>query len=141
MFFDPEVLKQDTLVNADYPALVRAALQKRFPEAESRQDRKQLTALISSGAGYQLRDMVLRDPAVIGRTVPVRVPVDDEIDMLLKGVFRRDVPEAERRVSDRQIALDRRTSRRGPCRAALQHRVSDRPGTRANPSSRASAAP
>ena len=97
MFFDPEVLKQDTLVNADYPALVRAALQKRFPEAESRQDRKQLMALISSGAGYQLRDMVLRDPAVIGRTVPVRVPLDDEIDMLLKGVFRRDVPEAERR--------------------------------------------
>ena len=103
MFFDPEVLKQDTLVTADYPALVRAALQKRFPEAESRQDRKQLTALISSGAGYQLRDMVLRDPAVTGRTVPVWVPVDDEIDMLLKGVFRRDVPEAERRVSDRQI--------------------------------------
>jgi phosphate transport system permease protein len=104
VFFDPEALKQDTLVNADYPALVRAALQKRFPEAESRQDRKQLMALISSGAGYQLRDMVLRDPAVIGRTVPVRVPLDDEIDMLLKGVFRRDVPEAERRVSDRQIA-------------------------------------
>jgi phosphate transport system permease protein len=46
---------------------------------------------------------VLHDPAVIGRTVPVRVPVDDEIDMLLKGVFRRDVPEAERRITDRQI--------------------------------------
>ena len=36
--------------------------------------------------------------------------------------------------------LDRRTGRRGPRRAALQHRVPDRPGTRANPSSRASAA-
>ncbi len=104
VFFDAEVLKQDTLVNADYPALVRAALQKRFPDAEGRQERKQLAALISSGAGYQLRDMVLRDPALVGRTVPVWVPVDDEIDMLLKGVFRRDVPEAERRITDRQIA-------------------------------------
>jgi phosphate transport system permease protein len=104
VFFDAEVLKQDTLAGADYPALVRAALQKRFPDAESRQERKQLAALISSGAGYQLRDMVLSDPALVGRTVPVWVPVDDEIDMLLKGVFRRDVPEAERRITDRQIA-------------------------------------
>jgi phosphate transport system permease protein len=103
IFFDPDVLKREALVNADYAALVRAALLKRFPEAESRQERKQLGSLVSSGADYQLRQLVLRDPSTIGRTVPVWLPVDDDVDMLLKGVFRRDVPEAERRISDRQV--------------------------------------
>ena len=79
----------------------------------------------SSGAGYQLRDMVLRDPAVIGRTVQVPVPVNDEIDMLLKGVFRRNVPEAERRVSDRQIGWLDAFGLRGAHRTALQRRFSD----------------
>jgi phosphate transport system permease protein len=103
VFFDPEVLKPEALRTADYTALVRTALQKRFPDAESRRDRKQLGALISSGAAYALRDMVLQNPAIIGKTQSVWLALDDEMDMLLKGVFRRDVPEAERRVTDRQI--------------------------------------
>lgn len=103
VFFDPEVLKQDTLINADYAALIRGALQKRFPEAQSRLERRELGALISSGAAYRLRDRILNDPALFGRTVSIRVQLDDDMDMLLKGVLRREVPEAERRVSDRQI--------------------------------------
>jgi phosphate transport system permease protein len=103
VFFDPDVLKQSTLVNADYAALIRDALRNRFPEAESRQERRELTALISSGAQYRLRDLVLRDPALVGRTVAVWVQLDDDMDMLLKGVVPRELPEAERRTSDQQI--------------------------------------
>jgi phosphate transport system permease protein len=104
VFFDPEVLKQDTLVNADYVALVRESLFKKFPQVEGRQDKRQLNSLVSSGSVYQLRDMVLKDPELIGQTVEVWVPADDDIDMLIKGHFRRDLPESERRVSDKQIA-------------------------------------
>jgi phosphate transport system permease protein len=103
VFFDPEVLKQNTLVNADYAALIRDALRNRFPEAESRQERRELAALISSGAAYRLRDLVLSDPALVGRTVAVWVQLDDDMDMLLKGVVPRELPEAERRTSDQQI--------------------------------------
>ena len=111
VFFDPEVLQKEALVNADYPALIKAAVQNLFPEVDSRQDRRLLSALVSSGAGYQLRGMVLQDPEIVGRTVSVWVPADDEVDMTLKGHFRRDVPEAERRMSDKQLAwLDRLTA-------------------------------
>jgi phosphate transport system permease protein len=104
IFFDTQVLKQDTLVNADYAALVRAALFQKFPQVEGRQERRLLTSLVSSGSVYRLRDMILKDPDLAGKTVEVWLPADDDVDMLVKGYFRRDLPEAERRVSDRQIA-------------------------------------
>jgi phosphate transport system permease protein len=104
IFFDPEVLKQDTLVNADYAALVRESLFKMFPQVEGRQDKRLLTSLMSSGSVYQLRHMVLKDPALVGKTIEVWLPADDDIDMLIKGHFRRDLPESERRVSNQQIA-------------------------------------
>jgi len=103
VFFDPEVLKQDTLVNADYAALVRESLFKKFPQVEGRQDKRQLTSLVSNGAVYRLRDLVLKDPELVGKTVEVWLPADDDVDMLIKGHFRRDLPESERRVSDKQI--------------------------------------
>jgi phosphate transport system permease protein len=108
VFFDPAVLQKEALVNADYPALIKAAVQNLFPEVDGRQDRRLLNGLVSVGADYQLRGMVLQDPGIVGKTVSVWVPADDEVDMTLKGHFRRDVPEAERRVSDKQLAwLDR----------------------------------
>jgi phosphate transport system permease protein len=113
VFFDPEVLKQDTLVNADYGALVRESLLKKFPQVESRQDKRLLTSMVSSGSVYRLRDMVLKDPELFGKTVEVWLPADDDVDMLIKGHFRRDLPESERRVSDQQVAWIERLEAEG----------------------------
>jgi phosphate transport system permease protein len=113
VFFDPEVLKQGTLVNADYAALVREALFKKFPQVEGRQDKRRLSSLLSSGSVYQLRDLVLKDPDLVGQTLDVWLPADDDIDMLIKGYFRRDRPESERRVSDQQIAWIERLEAEG----------------------------
>ncbi|MBI5579715.1 MAG: phosphate ABC transporter permease PstA [Deltaproteobacteria bacterium] len=113
IFFDPEVIKKDTLVNADYAALVRESLFKRFPQVEERQDKRQLTSMLSSGSVYRLRDMVLQDPDLVGKTAEVWLPADDDMDMLIKGHFRRDLPESERRVSDKQIAWIERLEAEG----------------------------
>lgn len=113
IFFDPAVLKQDTLINADYVALVRESLFKKFPEVEGRQDKRLLTSLVSGGSVYRLRDMVLKDLDLVGKTVEVWLPADDDIDMLIKGYFRRDLPESERRVSDKQIAWIERLEAEG----------------------------
>jgi phosphate transport system permease protein len=106
--FDPQVLQRDALASADYDALIRASLQKLFPDVEGRQERRLLSAMISSGAFWQLRDKALADPEIIGKTVPVWVYADDDIDMIVKGQFSREVAEEFRRVSDQQLAwLDR----------------------------------
>ena len=89
---------------ADYGALVKAAIRGRFPDVTSRADRKELSGILSSGADLVLRDLALEDPSIIGTTRTVWVPASDDADQFVKGTIPRDVAEAERRVSDRQIA-------------------------------------
>ncbi len=96
---DPAVIGQ-----ANYDALVRDALQALFPEASSRQDRRLMMDMVSGEAYFTLRDMVLEDPDLIGTTRPVELIASDDIDMLRKGHIPRDVPEAERRINDKQLA-------------------------------------
>jgi phosphate transport system permease protein len=101
---DPEGRREiQTLSRANYPKLVREALFQLFPDVTSRGERRNLLDLVSSGAGFQLRELVMGDPGLIGTTQEVWVPVSSDIDMLVKGHIDRNVPEADRRVSDRTI--------------------------------------
>jgi len=105
---DPQILS-----TADYAGLVKAALRAAFPEVRKRKDKRKLYKIVSTGAPMQLREMVLEDPALIGSTRKVWVPADDDIDMLIKGQIDRNLPESERRVSDRVIAWIERLERQG----------------------------
>jgi len=104
IFFDPAILHQDALASADYQGLIKQSLRKMFPDVTGRQDRRMLYGLISSGASFQLRDIVLEHPDVIGETRALWVSADDDMDMLIKGHFDRNVPEGERRLKDKQLA-------------------------------------
>ena len=108
--FDPQVLAPagaadpDALAYADYSALWKEALLARFPAAAGdRAERRELFALVSDGASYRLQAMVEDDPSLLGETRRVELLADDEVGMLLKGQVERVAPEAERRLSDRQL--------------------------------------
>ena len=101
---DPAVLDVNNLATANYAALVRDAVFALFPKVESRQDKRLLGKLASTGAAYQLQELVMNKPELIGTTRPLWVLADDEVDMFVKGHIPRDVPESERRVSDKQVA-------------------------------------
>lgn len=104
VFFDPQLLDQQDLERADYAALVRAALRNRFPEVQGRSDLRALNSLISTGAAFQLREMVLEDPGLIGKTMSLWVLADDDVDMLIKGHLDRKAPEGAARLGPRQVA-------------------------------------
>ncbi|MCE2481544.1 MAG: phosphate ABC transporter permease PstA [Alphaproteobacteria bacterium] len=89
---------------ANYAALVRRAMRARFPEVTERRDRRELAKLASSGAGLVLRDLVIEDPGIIGSTRKLWLPASGDVDMLRKGYIPRDVPESERKVSDKELA-------------------------------------
>jgi phosphate transport system permease protein len=95
---DPAVLR-----SADYQRLARDALGALFPEVTSRSDLRALYALLSSGAGMELQQLVVSEPLLIGETRTLWLLADDDIDVLVKGHAPRDVPEADRRVDDRQL--------------------------------------
>ena len=109
IFYDPEKVdpsggrNPDELRVGDYQALIRAALRERFPEVEGRRDLRQLYSIASSAASVELQRRVLADASRVGRKETVWVLADDGVDMLMKGVTRRDAPEAERRLSDQQV--------------------------------------
>lgn len=101
--FDEQVLQVENLRNANYGKLIKTSMAELFPDVSGRSKTRRLNKLVSSGAAFELQDMVLSDPGLIGTTKLVRLPADDEVDMLLKGHISRDVPESERRISDEQI--------------------------------------
>jgi phosphate transport system permease protein len=103
VFFDPASLNQQSLASADYQGMVKKSLAQMFPDVKGRQDKRMLYSIVSPGASYQLRDMVLTHPDIIGKTLNVWVPADDDVDMLIKGHFDRQAPEGERRIKDKQL--------------------------------------
>ena len=106
--FDREALQQEALATADYQSLVKSSLRALFPEVKSRSDKRKLYALVSKGASFELRKMVLNDPQIIGQRMSVWMAADDDVDMLLKGHILRDQPEGSRRLTDKQLAwIDR----------------------------------
>ncbi len=109
IYFDPDIIDPDgqrdpqALSGANYTKLVRNAMAELFPGVSGRRDRRALNGLISSGAAYELRRMVLEDPAVVGSKRTLWLAADDEVDMLMKGYIDRNVPQSSRRIKDNQI--------------------------------------
>jgi len=113
IFYDPAILHQDSLANADYQGLIKQSLRSMFPDVKARRDKRDLYGLVSSGAGFQLRSQVLEHPDTIGTRRSVWLPADDDVDMLIKGHFDRRAPERERRLKDKQLAWIDRLSAEG----------------------------
>lgn len=93
----------DDIAAADFGAVIKSSLRAKFPEVTGRNEKKQLYRLVSSGAEYSLRDMVIADPALIGSTREVWLLAHSEAGSYLKGQVGAETPEAERRVKDVQI--------------------------------------
>ncbi|MEQ8505783.1 MAG: phosphate ABC transporter permease PstA [Rhodospirillales bacterium] len=111
---DPEGTRdQATLSGANYRSVIRHAFFDLFPDVTSRRDKRQLYEMISPGAVYIIRDMVMTNPNLIGERVTVQMPMSDDIDQLNKGQISKDVPETERRVKDKQIGWYERLENRG----------------------------
>ncbi len=99
---------EEDIGRADYAGLVKSSLRDLFPDVSGRKDKRMLYRLVSIGAEYDLRDMVLEDPSLIGQTRDVWLLAHSEAASYLKGQVSRESPEAERRVKDLQMDwLDR----------------------------------
>ncbi|KZX62107.1 phosphate ABC transporter permease [Alcanivorax sp. HI0033] len=89
--FDAEVLDisnprdEDELNYGNYQGVIRDALAARFPSVEGRQDTRALNQLVSTGAGYALRDMLREDPSLLGETRTLWLLADDDVDLFLKA--------------------------------------------------------
>ncbi len=94
----------ESLSQGNYVKPIRAALRARFPDVTGRKGKRRLHQLMSDGAEYDLRDAVMADPSLVGTTHSIALPMSDDVDLYLKGDISGETDEADRRVSDKQIA-------------------------------------
>ena len=77
----------------DYSALIKDAVRAQFPDISSRSDKKKLASFISQAAADDLRDRVVADPLLIGKTVKVDLLLSADADLYFKGIEQSDDSE------------------------------------------------
>ncbi|MBV1932672.1 MAG: phosphate ABC transporter permease PstA [Porticoccaceae bacterium] len=88
---------------ADFPALVKQALRSRHGDVTGRKGKRELNALVSSSAAYELQDRLAANPGLLGSTEKLWLPADDDIDTYFKSL-RKSGGAFVGRTSERQQA-------------------------------------
>ncbi|MBL6951164.1 MAG: phosphate ABC transporter permease PstA [Alphaproteobacteria bacterium] len=104
---DPDGTRNgDVLARADYGALVKDGLGTLFPEVKGRRDRRALRKLLSVGATFELRDMLLADQSLIGGRRTLWLPASDDVDMYAKGLVAGGADNGGRINAKQAVWLD-----------------------------------
>jgi phosphate transport system permease protein len=91
------------LIGANYSKLIQNALKLEFPEVTERGDIVNLYAIVSKSASKTLREMVKKDPTIVGTTQEVWVKSSSDVDMLIKGKVDLNVEEFKRNINNQQV--------------------------------------
>ena len=89
--YDPDVIginsltDKSLLMQANWDALPKQALRNRFSDVSGRRDKRKLYKLVSNGAGFDLKDRLLANPDLLGKTETRWILVDDDIDTYYKS--------------------------------------------------------
>ena len=81
----------------NFNRLITDSLQQILPDATKH--RRDLGRIVTSGERFALRDMVVADPAIIGRTRSLQLLTDANIDVWLKGNIDRSLPDEQQQLS------------------------------------------
>lgn len=88
----------EEIKKASFYSFYKKTIYAQFPEITGRKNKSQVFKLFSSQAQYQLRDMVLSDPSILGTTKNVSIIVDDDFEVYYKYTYGRNLP-ADKKVS------------------------------------------
>ncbi|RZV34924.1 MAG: phosphate ABC transporter permease PstA [Acidimicrobiales bacterium] len=92
------------MARANYKPLISAGLAEVFPEVTERREKNQLYKLISNGGMFELGQMVVENPELIGTKQTIWLSASSEADLFMKGKIDAKVEEELRRFKDRDIA-------------------------------------
>lgn len=118
---DGEVIASARVAD-DYMPLIKSALRERFPDAESRADKRMLYQLVGFAAALELRRFARDNADKIGATVEVTVPLAALADMYLKGKIDESLPEEYRKIKDRQMIWLEELRKGGQAKTAFDWR-------------------
>ncbi|AQX27480.1 phosphate ABC transporter permease PstA [Bartonella sp. JB15] len=92
------------LITANYPLLVRNALAEKLGVDQNDQpSMRDVNRMFSQSVRVQLRDIITKNPNLIGTIQKIKVLAAANIDSAYKGQINLNVPEKNRKISDQQI--------------------------------------
>lgn len=94
------------LALADFQGLVKKALQKEFPDVTNRREKRELFSIVSSGAGYTLRDRLVAHPQLLGQSETLWLAADDDVDTYYKSLGDEGGAFTGRTSKQRQAWID-----------------------------------
>ncbi|WP_101066985.1 phosphate ABC transporter permease PstA [Roseovarius salinarum] len=110
----------DAIKDVNFRGLVADALYASLGgRPDSRGARREMLALISADASFQLMERVIEEPSLIGQQSRFWLPASDDMHNIVQGVVDRDVTEDDRRTSDAQINWIERLEDQGMVRSAF----------------------
>ncbi len=96
---------RETLISADYASLIKSSMTARFPQAEGRIARRELGGLISISAENDIRDRLLANPDLIGKSEKLTLTASDDTDLFAQGAIDLSAKEEDRILSDQTISF------------------------------------
>lgn len=93
VMIDPAVIDAASPAAGDYSKLLKDAVRAQFPDITSRGDKKKLASFISQAAADDLRDRVVADPSLIGKTVNADLLLSADADLYFKNIEQTDDAE------------------------------------------------
>lgn len=103
-FKERDINWQTEVGMVDWDAVLVSSLLKRYPQFAA--EPETLASLFSSHEAYRLRDQVVENPALIGKTVEMHFLTDANVDVWLTGKIDRSLPDEVQQLSPeiRQLA-------------------------------------
>lgn len=96
-FQERYVAWQTEMGMVDWDALIVNGLIKKDPSLAAQRD--ELTSIYTDSESYRLRDMVLADPTLIGKTEDIKLLTDANVDVWLAGNIDRSLPDDQQQLS------------------------------------------
>ena len=101
---DPTSTRESKTINsADYSKLISQSLFTFLNIDKNHPKSKDISSLISYNSFLTVRDHVLNNPDIIGKTKKFDLIASDDVDQMLKGNIDINVPEENRKITDFQI--------------------------------------
>jgi phosphate transport system permease protein len=87
LYIDPELVDAADPAKGNYRKIVANGVEALFPDVTEMAARRQIDQIPSSQARFALRDYVVANPEVIGRTIAYDMSLSDPFDQLHKGLL------------------------------------------------------
>ena len=108
--------------DASFGSIIKSGLRSRFPDVKNRKDKKKLYNLISSESTFELRDIILKNPSILGGEQNIWVSASDDLSLFFRGKMNVEVPEDQRQISDKEINWIEKLNKEGQIRSKVNWR-------------------